>query len=62
MNLLRDVPWLRLWRRLAIDRRRVVRPVYSVTVPAPLAVAGLAERRNPVVVDQAVPLPRVVNG
>lgn len=62
MNLLRDISWLRLRRRLAIDRRRKARPVYAVTVPAPLAAAGPAERRHPVVVTQAVPLPRVVNG
>jgi hypothetical protein len=62
MNLLRDIPWLRLWRRLAVDRRRVARPVYTVTVPAPLADAGLAERRNPVVVVQPAPLPWAVNG
>ncbi|MGN2253945.1 hypothetical protein ACFWZ4_11245 [Frateuria sp. GZRe12] len=62
MNLLRDLPWLRLWRRLAVDRRRAARPVYAVTVPAPLADAGLAERRNPVVVAQPAPLPCAVNG
>ena len=59
MNLLRDVPWLRLWRRLA-DRRRMASPVYPVTVPAPLA--GAAERRSPIVVTQVAPLSRVVNG
>ncbi|MBP1474339.1 hypothetical protein J7I44_08505 [Frateuria sp. MAH-13] len=62
MNLLRDVSWLRLWRRLAIDRRRVTRPVYTVTVPAPLAAAGVTGGHHPVVVTQAVPLPHVVKG
>lgn len=62
MNLLRDVPWLRLWRRLALVRRRVARPVYTVTVPAPLVGSGPAERRDPVVVIQAAPVPRAVNG
>jgi len=58
MNLLRDLPLLRLWRRLAAGRR-AVRPVYTVTVPAPLADAGLVDLRHPVVVAQPAPLPRV---
>lgn len=61
MNLLRDLSLLRLWRRLAV-RRRSVRPVYTVTVPAPLASAEVVELRRPVVVADASPLPRVANG
>jgi hypothetical protein len=62
MNLLRDVPLLRLWRRFAMGRGRVARPVYAVTVPAPLAGGAVAALRRPVVVNQPAPLPRVVNG
>ena len=62
MNLLRDVSLLRLWRRLAVDRRRAARPVYSITVPAPLADAGVPAQRRPVVVIQPAPLPRAANG
>ena len=62
MNLLRDLPWLRLWRRLAVGRHSAARPVYAITGPAPLADAGLAERRDPVVVTQPAPLPCAVNG
>jgi hypothetical protein len=61
MNLLRAFPLLRLWRRTVMSRRPEARPVYAVTVPAPLADAGLATRRNPVVVAQPVPLPRTAN-
>ncbi|HET6804359.1 MAG TPA: hypothetical protein VFH59_02810 [Frateuria sp.] len=62
MNLLRDVSLLRLWRRLAADRRRAAPPVYRITVPAPLADTGLPAQRHPVVVAQPVPLPRAANG
>ena len=61
MNLLRASSLLRLWRRIAV-RRRPARAVYTVTVPAPLAVAGVLELRRPVVVTRPAPLPRVVNG
>jgi hypothetical protein len=61
MNLLRASLLLRLWRRLAVGRRSV-RPVYTVTVPAPLAEAGVVELRRPVVMVEPAPLPRVVNG
>lgn len=60
MNLLRDFPLLRLWRRFAV--RRGARPVYAVTVPAPLAGGAVVALRRPVVVNQPAPLPRVVNG
>lgn len=53
MNLLRDLPLLRLWRRLASRRRAGV--VYTVTVPAPLAGAAEPDRAVP-------PLARVVHG
>lgn len=62
MYLLRDVPLLRLWRRIVVSRRQTASPVYAITVPAPLTDAGLAERRTPVVVAQPAPLPRAVNG
>jgi hypothetical protein len=61
MNLLRDLSLPRLWQRLAV-RRRTVRPVYTVTVPAPLAGAEVIELRRPVVVAESAPLPRAVNG
>ncbi|UGB37838.1 hypothetical protein [Frateuria soli] len=62
MNLLRESSLLRLWRRLAIGRRRTVRPVYNVTVPASLGDTGAAGQLRPVVVAQPAPLPCVVNG
>jgi hypothetical protein len=61
MNLLRDSSLLRLWRRISA-RRRPAGAVYTVTVPAPLAGAGTAGPRRPVVVTRPAPLPRVVNG
>jgi hypothetical protein len=61
MNLLRDLSLPRLWQRLAV-RRRTVRPVYTVTVPAPLTGAEVIELRRPVVVAESAPLPRAVNG
>lgn len=62
MNLLRDFPLLLLWRRFAVRRGPVARPVYVVTVPAPLAGGTVVALRRPVVVNQPAPLPRVVNG
>jgi hypothetical protein len=61
MNLLRASSLLRLWRRIAVDRR-AARPVYTVTVPAPLAGAGVVELRRPVVVTRTAPQSHVVNG
>jgi hypothetical protein len=61
MNLLRDLSLPRLWQRLAV-RRRTVRPVYTVTVPASLTGAEVIELRRPVVVAESAPLPRAVNG
>ncbi|MGN2242894.1 hypothetical protein ACFWZU_05190 [Frateuria sp. GZRR33] len=61
MNLLREFSLLRLWRCVGVGRR-AARPVYSVTVPAPLGDAGAPGRSRPVVVTQHAPLPRVVNG
>lgn len=61
MNLLRDSSLLRLWRTM-VARRRPAGAVYTVTVPAPLAGAGVAELRRPVVVTRPAPLPRAVDG
>lgn len=62
MNLLHDLPLLRVWRRLAV-RRPAARPIYTVTVPAPLACAEVIELRRPQPPVAAGPaLPRVVNG
>jgi hypothetical protein len=59
MNLLHASSLLRLWRRL-IARRRPARPVYTVTVPAPLARAEVVALRP--ALPARPPLPRVVNG
>jgi hypothetical protein len=60
MNLLRDLPWLRLWRRLAVRRRPA--QAFTVTVPAPLASAGVIELRRPLPEARPQALPRVANG
>lgn len=62
MNLLRESSLLRLWRRLAVGRRRTVQPVYRITVPAPLGDTGPSGQPRQVVVAQPAPLPCVVNG
>jgi hypothetical protein len=60
MNLLHDLPLLRLWRRLAAGRRPA--PAFTVTVPAPLASAEVIELRRPAQPVAPSPLPQVVNG
>lgn len=63
MNLLHDLPLLRLWRRLAA-RRRSPHAAFTVTVPAPLGGAEVIELRRPAAPAQtsSPALPRVVNG